>query len=81
MRIVKPSKILITSVSKKQITNVLLYDCCIGTLGYFIGKYDQQLIYELTGILGSILLPKAMKSLLLRSEYFFFWKERVIVVQ
>ncbi|MBN8253227.1 hypothetical protein [Priestia flexa] len=81
MRIVKPSKILITSVSKKQITDTLLYDCCIGTLGYFICKYNQRLIFEVTGILGSILLPKAMKRLLLRSEYFFFWKERVIVVR
>ncbi|WP_220473450.1 hypothetical protein, partial [Priestia flexa] len=76
-----PSKILITYVSKKQITDTLLYDCCIGTLFYFICKYDQRLIFEVTGILGSILLPKAMKRLLLRSEYFFFWKERVIVVR
>ncbi|MEE6132897.1 hypothetical protein [Priestia sp. GS2] len=78
MRIVKPSKILITSVSKKQITNVLLYDCCIGTLSYVLFGFNHRGFFAFTGIAGSIIVPILMKKAFSTS---FFNKNYIIKVR
>ncbi|MFP7223913.1 hypothetical protein SFC42_12530 [Priestia filamentosa] len=62
MRMRKSSKVIIIYVSKKQLKHLFLYEIIIGSIGYWMFKFDDDFFSEVTGFTGSMILPLIAKK-------------------
>lgn len=58
----KSSKVIIIYVSKKQLKHLFLYEIIIGSIGYWMFKFDDDFFSEVTGFTGSMILPLIAKK-------------------
>ncbi|RJS63120.1 hypothetical protein [Priestia filamentosa] len=69
MRIRKSSKVIIIYVSKKQLKHLFLYEIIIGSIGYWMFKFDDDFFSEVTGFTGSMILPLIAKKVNPKKAY------------
>ncbi|AZV49377.1 hypothetical protein ACUUYQ_14695 [Bacillus halotolerans] len=77
---IKPSKVIIISLSKKQLKEFLFFEIIIGSTGYWIFKYKNNIFFECTGLAASILCPLLFKKMISKNK-FKFKKNHIITVR
>lgn len=68
MKKIKPTRVLIISLSKKQLKEFLFFEMIIGSTAYWIFKYKNNIFYECTGLAGSILCPFLFKKVISKNK-------------
>ncbi|WP_269773981.1 hypothetical protein [Bacillus siamensis] len=77
---IKPTKVIIISLSKKQLKEFFFFEIIIGSTGYWIFKYKNNLFFECIGLAGSILCPLLSKKIISENN-FKFKKNHIVTVR
>ncbi|MCY8331377.1 hypothetical protein MOC47_21735 [Bacillus spizizenii] len=80
MNKLKLTRILIISLTKKQLKEFLIFEMIIGSTAYWIFKYKNNVFYECIGLAGSILCPFLLKKVISKNK-FGFKKNRIITIR